>query len=360
MCAVDEDLRVKLCVVLGLDYEMAGGQEILTTVETIATVAAYCSCGTTPMNYEGPAPDCPVHGAVRALNELTREAERLRSGLRDALGLRDPPVSDADLIATARRCKQGYDRARASVRPISAEFRPGDRVEWNPTGDEWKPGTVHQVGGVGVLIRLDENGQTLLAQPEHLRPAEPPELRERIALAVTDRIWEPDDGVDAIADAVLPVVAPIQADRDRLAAELAELHTWRGLMALLDEHWPADVFDGSPDSRDPGPRIVALMRQVDLLRRELEKVRDGGRVEMAEPPSLMDAVREVRAALDRRREQLARDLAHTPDPALKMRIAELVAHREQCCASESDCDAWRELTDLRWVLARRAESAGVS
>lgn len=162
-----------------------------------------------------------------------------------------------------------------------AGYRPGDRVEWNTTGDEWKSATVHLVGGVGVLILLDENGQTLLAQPEHLRSAE---LRERIALAITDRIWEPDDGVDAIADAVLPVVAPIQADRDRLAAELAELRTWRGLMSLLDELWPADAFDGS--SNDPGARIVVLMRQVDLLRGALAAVlgtlavvRDGGRDE---------------------------------------------------------------------------------
>jgi len=132
------------------------------------------------------------------------------------------------------------------------EYKSGSRVEWNPTGDEWKPATVHRVGRVGVLIRLDENGQTLLAQPEHLR---------------------------------CETVASIRADRDRLAAELAELHTWRGLMSLLDEHWPADVFDGRPGV-DPGPRIVVLMRQVDLLRRELEKVRgalaavrDGGRDE---------------------------------------------------------------------------------
>jgi len=131
-----------------------------------------------------------------------------------------------------------------------AGYRPGDRVEWNPTGDEWEPATVHQAGEDHALIVLDENGQTLLVHPLHLRPAG--------------------------------------------------------------------------------------------------------------PPSLMDAVREVRAAQDRRREQLARDLADTPDPALKMRIAELVAVREQCCASESDCDAWWELADLRWVLARRAESAGVS
>ena len=141
-----------------------------------------------------------------------------------------------------------------STETAHAEFRPGDRVEWNPTGDEWKPGTVHLVAELGVLVLLDENGQTLLAQPEHLR---------------------------------CETVASIRADRDRLAAELAELHTW----------------------------------------------------------------------LARRREQLARDLAHTPDPALKMRVAELLAIREQCRTGESDCDAWRELADLRWVLARRAESA---
>ena len=266
MCAVDEDLRVKLCVVLGLDYEMAGGQEILTTVETIATVAAYCLCGTAPMYYEGPAPDCPVHGAVRALNELTREADCLRSGLRDALGVGDPPVPDADLIATARRCKQGYDRARASVGPISAGFRPGARVEWNPTGDEWKPATVQRVDTSGeliALIALGEDDQTLWVSPENLRPLD--DAGDPVGWLTTAGSAEPQ----------CETVASVRADRDRLAAELAELHTWRGLMTLLDEHWPADVFDGS--SNDPGARIVVLMREIDLLRRTLVAMRDAER-----------------------------------------------------------------------------------
>ena len=178
-----------------------------------------------------------------------------------------------------------------------AGYRPGDRVEWNPTGDEWKPATVCIAREDHAIIVLDENGQSLLVRPEHLR---------------------------------FETVASVRADRDRLAAELAELHTWRGLMSLLDEHWPADVFAGSSD--DPGARIAVFMREIDLLR----------------------------AAQARHREQLARELADTPDPALKMRVAELVAVREQCRASESDCDAWWELADLRWVLARRAESAGAS
>lgn len=35
-------------------------------------------------------------------------------------------------------------------------------------------------------------------------------------------------------------------------------------MALLDEHYPADVFTGA--SGDLGPRVVALIRECDVLR----------------------------------------------------------------------------------------------
>jgi len=73
---------------------------------------------------------------------------------------------------------------------------------------------------------------------------------------------------------------------------------------------------------------------------------------MSEP--LLAAARAVRAAVVRRRERRYRDLANVPDAALKMGVAGLVAHREQCCDGEHACDAWWELADLRWVLARRA------
>lgn len=52
------------------------------------------------------------------------------------------------------------------------------------------------------------------------------------------------------------------ADTDR--AEIARLHTWAGLISLLDEHYPPGVVDGS--SGDPGPRIVALTRELDRWR----------------------------------------------------------------------------------------------
>ena len=51
---------------------------------------------------------------------------------------------------------------------------------------------------------------------------------------------------------------------ERLEKEIERLHTWAGLMSVLDEHYPADVFDGS--SGDPGPRIVALIREINGLR----------------------------------------------------------------------------------------------
>jgi len=46
-------------------------------------------------------------------------------------------------------------------------------------------------------------------------------------------------------------------------------HSWAGLMALLDEHWPADIFPTRHEDdpkRDAGARIVSLMRWVDQLR----------------------------------------------------------------------------------------------
>ena len=61
----------------------------------------------------------------------------------------------------------------------------------------------------------------------------------------------------------------------------------------------------------------------------------------------------------RRLEQLVRDLESIPDPALKMRVAEMVTHCAQCCAGEFGCGVALDLADLRWVLARRAESAGL-
>jgi hypothetical protein len=61
-----------------------------------------------------------------------------------------------------------------------------------------------------------------------------------------------------------------------LIAELERLHSWDGLMSLLDEHWPEDIFptmDDRPD-RDPGPRIVSLARRLAVLEQAVARVRE--------------------------------------------------------------------------------------
>lgn len=58
---------------------------------------------------------------------------------------------------------------------------------------------------------------------------------------------------------------------ERLLAEIDRLRTWDGLMSLLDEKWPEDIFPTREDDseRDPGPRIVSLLRWVDRLQTQL-------------------------------------------------------------------------------------------
>lgn len=59
-----------------------------------------------------------------------------------------------------------------------------------------------------------------------------------------------------------------------LIAELERLHSWAGLMELLDEHWPDDIFPTLEDDpkRDAGARIVSLIRWVDRLKVDAEEL----------------------------------------------------------------------------------------
>ena len=57
-----------------------------------------------------------------------------------------------------------------------------------------------------------------------------------------------------------------------LEREVERLHSWAGLMELLDEHWPEDIFPTLEDDidRDTGPRLVSLLRWVERLRKRCE------------------------------------------------------------------------------------------
>ena len=91
------------------------------------------------------------------------------------------------------------------------------------------------------------------------------EIRERYARMrpIADAgAWPADGGP-------VPVFQRTYDDYGILLGELERLSSWDGLMSVLDEHYPADVFNGS--SGDPGARIVVLVREIDRLRAALRK-----------------------------------------------------------------------------------------
>jgi hypothetical protein len=47
---------------------------------------------------------------------------------------------------------------------------------------------------------------------------------------------------------------------------------WAGLMEIVRDLYPADIFDGS--SGDPGPTIVTLLRRVEVLTVERDRARE--------------------------------------------------------------------------------------
>ena len=72
------------------------------------------------------------------------------------------------------------------------------------------------------------------------------------------------------------VVKEIIHERDEARAEIEWLNSWAGLMWILDAHWPESMCPTTREReehlRDPGPRIVALLRWVDELKAEVERL----------------------------------------------------------------------------------------
>ena len=79
-----------------------------------------------------------------------------------------------------------------------------------------------------------------------------------------------DDELERIRDLADDDIATVR-DMRLVLAELERLHSWDGLIGLLDEHWPEDLYPTLDDdtARDPGARIVSLLRWVDRLRTQL-------------------------------------------------------------------------------------------
>ena len=88
----------------------------------------------------------------------------------------------------------------------------------------------------------------------------------REAVCTTHLYYQAADAefIAAARQLVPELVAELKTTR----AELERLHSWDGLMSLLDEHYPEDIFPTLEDrlDRDIGPRIISLLRQIQRLR----------------------------------------------------------------------------------------------
>jgi hypothetical protein len=97
-----------------------------------------------------------------------------------------------------------------------------------------------------------------------------PEPTQPLTWVDLDAIRDRSRGINNAAEAYASA-----EDVPTLLADVYRLHSWNGLMALLDEHWPEDIFPTREDdtARDPGPRIISLLRWTIRLRAELSEAR---------------------------------------------------------------------------------------
>lgn len=119
-----------------------------------------------------------------------------------------------------------------------------------------------------------------------------PDLQDRVRLAISDpgsflpredgetvSSWSMRAVLEVLPSGTKRLIETCNLLRDRLAdttsqrdeaqGELERLHSWAGLMELLDEHWPADIFpgpeNGAEEREDDGPRVVSLIRALDKV-----------------------------------------------------------------------------------------------
>lgn len=107
------------------------------------------------------------------------------------------------------------------------------------------------------LLAVDGGGKWVLAY----------DAKECIAKleAKLDKQQRYDAGTQELIDGGIQRIAELEA-------ELAD-RSWDTLMSLLDEHWSAKVFPTTykvdEPERDVGPRIVSLLRWVDIQKKHI-------------------------------------------------------------------------------------------
>jgi hypothetical protein len=132
--------------------------------------------------------------------------------------------------------------------------------------------------------------------------------------------------------------------RDQARAEVDRLHSWQGLMSLLDEHYPAHIFTG--ESGDEGPRVLALVREVDRLQHEQRLLHESLERMTERSDGWQGDANKYGGELDDLRYALALRAFTVPDAdpetmlsSLDARMADLLADRD---SERSSRQAWAE------------------
>lgn len=83
--------------------------------------------------------------------------------------------------------------------------------------------------------------------------------------------WLESGGFEGSIQLVHEFISELQTARQ----EIERLHSWDGLMSLLDEHYPESIFPTNEDSedRDYGPRIVSLIRRLHGAEQDNQELR---------------------------------------------------------------------------------------
>lgn len=162
--------------------------------------------------------------------------------------------------------RDAWDRAETALRAaIEADHAAGRLEQPGPSWRTMKARAETAEAKVEQLTRAGVNHLARIGRAER----ELEELR-----AERDRQDDEIERLKDLADQRIDDLANAQTERDQLKGEVARLHTWQGLLELLDQHWPADIFPTRKDDpgRDTGPRLIAALRRTNQAENTLQRI----------------------------------------------------------------------------------------
>jgi hypothetical protein len=253
--------------------------ELLAEVERLRELTVTCSCGTSPMTYEGPEPDCAVHGAVRALNEASAEVERLRAELKAIKGNR--------LVSAVFGHHKGAPRPFALFRRPATTISCG--VDLVALGAEFLDGAValRLADDGGWTMRSDGGADALAGDSDtdivwlsdELEPLAETEQKLEAALAEVERLhrgecvctWAPEG--EEGESAYLAETRPFCPQHGESARARERFEWWERAYNWLARAVGVDPAEPFPEV-DVVAEVEARLAALAEARSEVERLRD--------------------------------------------------------------------------------------